>query len=61
MKSSSQATKRRNSSKIRSHIDMIQLSNLGMLCVPDFSSHSVKECHNILPYEKTSTLSHDTI
>jgi len=26
-----------------------------MLCIPCFSSLSIEECHNILPYERTST------
>ena len=35
-------------------VDVIQLTHLGILCIPCFPSLSIEECHNILPCKRTS-------
>jgi hypothetical protein len=39
----------------KSRVDVIWLSHLGMLCILCYSSLSIEECHNILPYQRAST------
>jgi hypothetical protein len=46
---------KRHCQYIRSRVDVIWRSHLGILCIPCYSSLSIEECHNILPYERAST------
>jgi len=36
-------------------VDVIWSFHVGILCIPCCSSLSIEECHNILPYKRTST------